>query len=129
MLRGRCLCGTVSFVIDHDDLGDIVFCHCDNCQRASGSMFSCNAPVSNTAFHVISGQHVIKSYESSPGTLRCFCSNCGSPVFTRKANDPKKVRVRLGLLEPHVMVRPKGHFLVRFKPAWYDITDDLPQYE
>ena len=128
MIQGRCLCGKVTFEISDDDLGETRYCHCDNCQRASGSMFSCNAAVPNASFRLKSGEDALKEYESSPGVVRSFCSNCGSPVFAKMARDPGHTRVRLGTLQPHAKVKATADYFVRFKPDWYEITDGLPQH-
>jgi hypothetical protein len=129
MIRGQCLCGQVKFEINSDDLGEMGFCYCTNCRRANGSAFSANAAVPNDCFKLLSGEHVIRGYESSPGVVRSFCSHCGSPVFARTARDSGHTRVRLGTLDQDVKVRVTSHYFVRSKPSWYMIDDDLPQRE
>ena len=53
MLEGGCLCSGIRFRLT-GKLGPAGFCHCKQCQRASGSAFAANAPVrSASASHVL----------------------------------------------------------------------------
>ena len=128
MVTGQCLCGKVRFEID-GELGETRLCYCELCRRANGSAFSANIPVASEDYHLLVGREHIREFESSPGAFRAFCSNCGSPVYARVANDPVHIRIRLGTLDKETRVRVAAHVWVRSKPAWYAIADDLPQYE
>jgi hypothetical protein len=37
--------------------------------------------------------------------------------------------IALGTLDDDPGVRPESHIFVRSKAPWFEITDDLPQYE
>jgi hypothetical protein len=45
MSAGRCLCGAVSYRFDAQPEA-VVLCHCEDCQRHTGSAFSMNVSVS-----------------------------------------------------------------------------------
>jgi len=53
------------------------------------------------------GEERIREYESSPGTLRAFCSRCGSPLYSRRRDAPDVLR--LGLLDDDGGRRPLCH--------------------
>lgn len=127
MLEGGCLCGSVRFRI-HGKLGPAGFCHCKQCQRASGSAFAANAPVRTRYLELSSGSDLLKEYESSPGKFRAFCGRCGSPIYSRRDSEPELRRIRLGSLDSDPERRPLGHVWVRSKAPWYSIGDSLPQY-
>jgi hypothetical protein len=84
MWTGRCLCEGVRYEVT-GKLAPIGFCHCKQCQRASGSAFSCNTTVAKSDFRLVSGAELLREFESSPGRFRVFCSRCGSPVYKRVA--------------------------------------------
>jgi len=128
MISGRCLCGKITFEID-GKLGDTAFCHCQSCRRASGSAFAVNSTFRETAMKWLTGREFVAEYESSPGKLRAFCRNCGSPIYARHLEHPKWLSIRLGLLEGDPGIRPRAHFNVGSKAPWFTITDDLPQYK
>src|SRR6266478_5531882 len=127
VLTGTCLCRKVRFEI-RGELGSIVYCHCESCRKAQGTAFVANAPVADEAFAVTSGADLIAKYESSPGKYRCFCRNCGSPVYSYRASIPGTVRVRLGTLDGDPVLRPVLHSWVGEKAPWFEITDGLPQF-
>jgi hypothetical protein len=127
MVRGSCLCGAVRFEL-HGRPGPIAYCHCSLCQRASGSAFAINAPVRSEHLRWVAGRDAVTEYESSPGELRAFCSTCGSPVYRRRKGEPDSWRIRLGTLDGDPERRPLAHFWVSAKAAWFEISDDLPQY-
>lgn len=127
MLRGSCLCGGVKYQAE-GPLGTVARCHCDQCRKASGSEFACNASVPAAGFRVLQGEELLKQFECSPGEARVFCGRCGSPIYKRGARMPDMVRLRLGCLDVEIDARPALHVFVAEKPAWSDITDALPQY-
>jgi hypothetical protein len=61
--------------------------------------------------------------------IRAFCGRCGSPVYSRRSDSPDVLRLRLGLLDDDPKRRPLAHFWVGSKAPWFEITDDLPQFE
>ena len=127
MFEGRCLCGGVRFRVT-GKLGPAGFCHCKQCQRASGSAFAANAPVRTRYFEITSGAELVSEYESSPAKFRAFCRSCGSPLYSRTDTDPEIRRIRLGTLDSDPERRPLAHFWVGSKAPWYEIHDALPQY-
>jgi hypothetical protein len=126
-LMGGCLCGGVRFRVT-GKLGPAGYCHCKQCQRASGSAFASNAPVRTSYFAITSGADLVREYESSPGKYRAFCSCCGSPVYSRRDDEPDVRRLRLGTIDGDPGRRPLGHVWVSSKAPWHAIHDSLPQF-
>jgi hypothetical protein len=127
MLEGGCLCGGVRFRIN-GKLGPAGYCHCKMCQRASGSAFASNAPARTGYFELVSGSELVSEYESSPGKFRAFCRRCGSPLYSRRNDEPELRRIRLGSLDGDPERRPLAHVWVGSKAPWHTISDALPQY-
>lgn len=127
MIKGSCLCGAVSYQID-GKLGPAMMCHCAKCRKASGSAFAVNAVVSTADFQLLSGENQLTEFESSPGVLRAFCNQCGSPLFSRRENTPDYIRIRMGTLDTPVDIKPDAHIFVDSKAPWDIIHDHLPQY-
>jgi len=128
MLHGKCLCEGVRFEIS-GRLGPLGYCHCSQCRRASGSAFGANADARRDEFKWLGGEELVREYESSPDTIRAFCSRCGSPLYKRSNAKPDVIRIRLGSLEEDPGVRARVHVYVADKAPWYEITDSLPQFE
>ena len=84
---------------------------------------------SSVDFQLLSGAELIASFESSPGKHRAFCRRCGSPLYSRKDALPGVLRLRAGLINEALAVRPVAHYHTGSKANWWPIDDDLPQFE
>lgn len=128
MYKGSCLCGSVRFEIK-GEIRNIVFCHCSQCRRVQGSAFATNGIVMAEDFVFLSGEEVLTTYEDPPGHKKLFCSQCGSPIMSKRDSAPDQVRVRLGTIVSDIKERPGAHIFATSKANWDEITDDLPQYD
>lgn len=126
--RGSCMCGTIRFEIEAP-LGPFGFCHCNTCRKASGTAFTANVSVPRDKLRFLSGEETIRRYESSPGKFRCFCPNCGSPIYKEAAELPGMVRIRLGILDTPVGDKPRAHAFWSERADWYDIQGDMPVFD
>jgi len=127
MLRGSCLCGKVSYEVRGVPEA-MYYCHCSMCRKATGSSFATNMLVRESDFTVMSGQPLIKAYLSSPGEHRHFCSECGSPIYSRAEAGKGLVSVRCGSLDDDPVVRPGAHIYTASRAPWFEIHDRVPQF-
>lgn len=127
MYTGQCLCGGVRFSV-RGPLQPIQLCHCAQCRRAQGTPFASNVPVGTDGFELLSGAELLTHFESSPGKQRAFCSRCGSPVYSRRTALPDVLRIRAGLFEQPLPIRPAFHQYAGDKANWWNIADDLPRF-
>src|SRR3569623_2013998 len=125
--RGSCLCGGVSYRI-MAPLEPIQICHCSQCRKAQGAPLVTNTPVLEKDFELLSGAELLKGFESTPGKQRVFCSNCGSPIYSKHAKVPGALRIRAGLIDEPVNATLAAHFHVASKCSWWQINDDLPKF-
>jgi len=128
MYTGSCLCGGVTFEID-GELESIQVCHCIQCRKAQGTAMATNIPVAKSAFRLLSGADLLQGYESSPGKQRVFCRRCGSPIYSERVDGPGVVRIRAGILDGDLDVRPIAHFYTAYRANWWPVDDDLPRFE
>jgi len=123
---GSCQCSGVSFRII-GELPPIQVCHCIQCRKAQGTAFATNMPVERAAFQLDGGAELITEYESSPGKKRAFCRRCGSPIYSRRDDLPQVLRIRAGLINEPLPVRPAAHFHVGEKANWWPFDEGMPQ--
>ncbi len=127
MLRGSCLCGAVTYE-SGELIAPIVNCHCEACRKAHGAAFSSVGRVNRDEFRWTSGEEKLRHFESSPGKLRHFCSECGSHLMAERLSQPA-VLLRLGCLDSDPGSRPAIHIWTSDAATWFEIHDELPQYE
>ena len=79
MINGKCLCGSVSFDLEVDELL-LYQCHCSLCRKQGGSSSNSSSIIDSSKLHWRSGQETISSWVKDTGFRSDFCSCCGSPV-------------------------------------------------
>ncbi|MGH7923201.1 MAG: GFA family protein [Candidatus Binatus sp.] len=139
MIHGSCLCGAIRFEFTKP-AGPFELCHCRRCRKVSGSAFFSGLYVRIEDFRLIAGKDLITTYDAPmlrepPAYRASFCSRCGSPVPNPNP-EPHRTRGRSGMLEiPAGLLdddpgmKPDKHIFVEVKSVWFEITDDLPQYD
>lgn len=126
-LQGGCLCGAVQYVVE-DDFKYAGYCHCSQCRKFSGSAFSALGGLDAGALRILRGADRVAEFPKSEESLMCFCSCCGSSLFSRK---PKLglVHLRLGTLDDAPGLLPQAHMFVGSKAPWHSIDDELPCFD
>jgi hypothetical protein len=128
LYKGSCLCGAVQVQVS-GGISDIIHCHCSLCRKNSGTAFATNGFVSSTDFDIHKGVDKLTTFSFKPGRNRYFCQTCGSPIYSANAQDPSRVRVRLGLFDSDIEERPISHNFVSSKASWEDLDAALPRYD
>jgi hypothetical protein len=127
-LRGSCLCGGVRYEIT-GALTGALNCHCSMCRKAHGAAFRSRARVAAKDFRWVEGEDLVTYYESSPGNHRGFCRVCGTALLSRFDQDASQYGLPLGALDDDPGVKPQMHVFVASKAPWFEITDQLPQFD
>jgi hypothetical protein len=123
-----CLCGGLRYEIQ-GEIGDIVQCHCRKCRKANGTAFATNAPIKKADFKIVQGEHLLKKFQSSATTQRCFCADCGSPIISIKTETPDLYRLRIGTLDTPLQQKPTQHIFAASKAEWDTICDGFVQHD
>jgi hypothetical protein len=126
-LTGGCLCGGVRFEVDRVP-ESASYCHCTRCRRRTGTTVSVQASVPAGSLRIVQGAELVREYAPGDGWPKCFCSVCGSALWSR---DPSGERfgVRLGAFDSDPGVRPQYRQYVAYAAAWEPIPDDgLPRF-
>ena len=123
MITGGCLCGAVRFEISEapERAG---YCHCTRCQRRTGTAASAQAFVKPESLRIISGEENVRAYAPPDGFQKLFCAGCGGQLFSRHPDDPERMSVRLGALDPGHGVRPEYRQWLESAAGWEPVPDD-----
>ncbi|KAJ3827442.1 Mss4-like protein [Lentinula raphanica] len=89
--HGTCLCGGITFQVDQEPLM-ISCCHCSNCKKYTGTVFTTNVVFLAESVSVTKGEDLISTYQdaaqdSGNALKRIFCSRCGSPLYNQGFGD------------------------------------------
>jgi hypothetical protein len=126
ILSGKCECGAVRFRVA-DEFLYAANCHCSRCRAATGSAFKPFAGIELEKLELTEGHDALLIVgEETLNDTRCQA--CGSLLFS-VVRDGAYVHVALGSLIDAPSIRPTHHIFVGSKAPWFEITDDLPQFE
>ncbi len=78
MIKGSCLCEGIQYQYD-GEITELAVCHCNMCKRAQGTPFVTNAPISFSAFKILTGSELLKSYYSSANEKTCVLLKLWQP--------------------------------------------------
>ena len=127
--EGGCHCGAVRYKCSKPP--DLAFyCHCQDCQRTTGSPFSMELMIKKLAFEIHGAtESYIVTGDSGSSVYRRFCSICGSGVFLECDADPEYIFLKVGSMDDASWVTPEMHIYTSAKQPWIRIEDGLPQFE
>jgi hypothetical protein len=126
VLAGECQCGATRYEVA-DAFLYAANCHCSQCRAATGSAFKPFAGIEREKLTITEGLDYITVFgEENLNDTRC--GTCGSLLFS-VVRDGAFVHVAMGSLRDAPTIRPTKHIFVGSKAAWFEITDDLPQFD
>jgi hypothetical protein len=126
VLVGGCQCGAVRYAVA-DEFRYAANCHCSNCRATTGSAFKAFAGIEREKLEITKGRDdLLLIGEEDANDTRCRL--CGSFLFS-VVRDGTFVHVAMGALIDVPGIRPTEHIFVGSKAPWFEITDDLPQFD
>lgn len=128
-LAGSCLCGAIRYSVDLS-VTELRACHCVHCQKTSGAGGSVNAVIPSSAFTIEQGapKRYAALADSGRTLYRHFCGDCGSPIFSQRANAPETLVVRAGTLDDAPDMKIATNIWTRSKRPWAWIDPSTRQF-
>lgn len=121
---GGCLCGGIRFELS-EQARHAGYCHCTRCQRRTGTGASPQARIDGRTLGITDDEQLLRCWQHPDGGFqKCFCSRCGSHLFSRNPDDPSQMSVRLGAFDDDPGVRPSWRTFVNYAAAWEPIAED-----
>lgn len=119
-VAGSCLCGQVSCSVTGPYL-KFYQCHCDRCQKKTGSAFASLLFTTPDKIDWHSGAEKVKRFDlpNAERFSNSFCIDCGSgvPYLSR---DGKFLVVPAGFLDNELEVVPEANIFWQERTCWYD---------
>ncbi|WP_081933375.1 GFA family protein [Shewanella mangrovi] len=129
-MKGICNCGAVAFKVETKVTG-LYQCHCQLCQKQSGSTSNTAVIVPASSFRWVHGLQSITHWKKDTGFTSDFCKICGSPV-PNKLRDTDFYWIPMGLVSD-CDVAIISHICCSSKASWDVIAqdglhfDDMPE--
>jgi hypothetical protein len=128
---GGCTCGAIRYECSAAPVFALN-CQCRECQQAIGTAYASILRLPATEFRVIKGEPQLGFYtvraDSGNTVSRGFCSECGSPLFSRLSAMPEIVGVRAGSLDDPSWHRPAADIFTKSAQPWDYMNPELPKY-
>ena len=128
VINGQCECGKIQYQIN-GEINDYSHCHCSQCRRLHGAAFASFAGVEGSQFSYLTGKSEISLYSSSASHQRFFCKHCGSNILVTLDDEPQAIYVAMGTINGNPTLPTGYHIYVGSKAPWYEINDNLEQYD
>jgi hypothetical protein len=100
------------------------YCHCTRCQRRTGAAASAQARLTPGSFRLVQGEELVRAYAPPDGFHKCFCSSCGSGLWSKDPQNDAVMSVRLGTFDGDPGLRPTFRAFVAYAAPWEPIPDD-----
>ncbi len=109
--QGRCLCGELQYQVLSPP-SRVTICHCQFCQRATGSAYLVEPIFDKEEFSLIKGKAKVYTHRSEGSGQQVyvnFCANCGTKLYLTFDRWPDLLGVYGGTFDD---------------PDWYDRTPE-----
>jgi hypothetical protein len=127
-LEGGCRCGKVRYSADAEPIF-VGLCHCQSCQKASGSAFNIVVAVPKPAVS-ISGTLSTFTGQGDTGkqTHRRFCPECASPIAGEAEVMPDVIMIPAGTLDDTSWIKPTMQIYCDSAQPWVDLGGDMQRF-
>ncbi len=124
--KGSCLCGQISFDVTGFS-NEAAACHCTMCRKFHGAAFGTLVEVEGLRW--LSGEALLQEYVGDNGSVRQFCSSCGSSLaFLARGASRDQLELAISSFDDEIPVKIDIHIYTDYKANWFDPPEDLPQY-
>lgn len=98
--QGGCLCGAIRYELDRPAVLSAHSCYCKDCQKSIGGGYTTYATLPEQGFTLLCGDPKFYQSTGSNGiSRRCFCSDCGSPLWSTIEVAPGLVFIKAGSID------------------------------
>ena len=129
IFTGSCLCGSVNYKSNSDPLV-IQNCHCDQCRKATGSVYLTNLFIKEENFEITGEVNNYRHLSDAGNNMtKSFCPNCGSQVFGKNSGRPRIITIRAGTVNEKDIIKPIRNLFLKSKVPSTPINSNLEACE
>ncbi|ENM5843720.1 GFA family protein [Vibrio mimicus] len=124
--KGSCLCGSIQFSVCGFS-EKAANCYCSMCRKFHGAAFGTLVEVQGLQW--LSGEHLLKEFVAHNGTIRTFCSDCGSSLgFRTKGSTHSEIELAISTFDEDIPVKVDAQIYTAYKPSWCHLDSHLPVF-
>jgi len=124
-ISGGCLCGKVRYRASAEPLFTGI-CHCQDCQKFSGSAFAAVLAVPKAAVSVTGTLKTFTKHgDSGQPISRWFCPECGSGIMDEAALMRDAVMLNIGTLDDPSWVKPGMQIYCDSAQPWVQLGGEM----
>ena len=127
-ISGSCYCGKIQFSLNGKPK-IVVNCHCDDCKKRNGTVFSTYIAVAENDLQLSTGQDSLKRYEAANVGIKYFCPECGSPIYNQNFRLPGLNLLFYGALSHPTEYTPDFNVFCSTKAAWVDDIKSIQSFQ
>ncbi|MCI0436456.1 MAG: GFA family protein [Gemmatimonadetes bacterium] len=124
-IGGGCLCGKVRYRATGEDVARSL-CHCRTCRHASGAPSVAWVVFRADDFAFVGDPP--SRFSSSPGVVRTFCGNCGTPLTYQRTAQPQTIDVTTATLDTPDAFAPTKEIWLEHRLPWESVNEALEHY-
>ena len=126
---GGCQCGSVRYVLATEPIR-VAACHCEECQRQSGSAFGMSMLVKKDSLTVTGlTKQFARVADSGNEVTGVFCPECGVRIYHVLASAPDVVSIKPGTLDDTRWLRPDLFIWMKSAQGWVPLPDNVKTLE
>ncbi|TKX19128.1 putative glutathione-dependent formaldehyde-activating enzyme-10 [Elsinoe australis] len=128
MPTGSCFCEAVQIEYSGEPQGKAL-CHCRDCYKISGSVFSTNLIVPKDGFKILKGKpkEFSKQADSGKKITNYFCGDCGTTLYRLGEWSPDAVILKAGVLDNFQDLHDAKPAVELFVPSRVNWMSQLPE--
>ena len=127
-VTGGCACGSIRYQL-LDKPMFVHCCHCDDCQRLTGSAFVLNAIIETQAIKLLRGKPVAVPVPRENGSHDIYrCPSCQTALWSDYGRRHNLRFVRVGTLDEPGAFQPNVHIYTRTKAKWLKLPNGTPSF-
>lgn len=122
-----CLCGHVRLRIGGEP-ATVIECHCTDCQKSTGGGAVLVVMMPRDSVELLEGTLGSFSVTGASGheVKRCFCPECGTPVYSDLGKYPSMLAIKAGIWDVDQGFAPKSAIWTGSAPGWHQIPNGIP---
>ena len=123
MFEGGCVCGAIRIKATGEPQAKAL-CHCLDCRKITGSLFSTNIVVPNEGFSVTKGtpKEYAKTADSGKTMTSYFCGDCGTTLWRQSETYGETKILKAGTLDGENVLdddaKPAVELFVARRVSW-----------